>query len=382
VCGVKILWHSNSPNAPSGYGTQTVTNIPRIAALGHEITISAPYSFGGQPLDWSGFLLEGAVRDQAGNDILAARYRYHGADLLLTLCDPFGLIGCARDLATVHTAFWFPVDCDPLGEADVTVLRDSQAIPIAMSRFGERVLRAEGADPLYVPHSIETGRFSPGTSAPYRDTAGIEPDVFVVGINAMNRDKIRKGLTEQMMAFAKFHRNHPGTVLAMNTAAVGQPGLNLAGMGARLGITDALRFPDDYSYAAGLISTDQMIAWYRGLDILSNCSYGEGFGLPVLEAQACGIPVAVTDCSALTELCGAGWLVSGTDFWAPDSGAMWKRPDVDDIASAYEAAYEAWQLGTLPKVQAREFAMQFDADRVATLYWKPALQELEAAIGL
>jgi glycosyltransferase involved in cell wall biosynthesis len=376
------LFHSNSPNAPSGYGTQAAVNVPRIAALGHDLSISAPYSFGGQPLEWNGFLLEGAVRDQCGNDIMLARYQYHNADLLLTLCDPFGLLACARDLAQVNAAFWFPVDCDPAGEADVTVLRDSQAIPVAMSRFGERILRAEGADPLYVPHSIETGRWSPGPAGPYRESAGIGPDVFVIGINAMNRDKIRKGLTEQMMAFARFHATHPGSVLSLNTAPVGKPGLNLAGMAARLGITAAVRFPDDYSYAAGLIGTDQMITWYRGLDILSNCSYGEGFGLPALEAQACGIPVVVTDCSALTELCGAGWLVSGTDFWAPDSGAMWKRPDVDDIVCAYETAYGAWEAGTLPKTQAWEFAAQFDADRVAAVYWKPVLAEIEARIGL
>ena len=38
-----------------------------------------------------------------------------------------------------------------------------------------------------------------------------------------------------------------------------------------------------------------MAGWYRSLDVLSACSYGEGFGLPILEAQACGSPAIVTD---------------------------------------------------------------------------------------
>src|SRR6185312_12871739 len=133
-----VVWHSNSVNAPSGYGVQTVLNVPRLASLGYDISISAPYSFGGMPLTWEGHIVEGAVRDQAGNDILAARYHHHNADLLLTLCDPFGLTPCAADLAQLNVAMWFPVDCEPLGEADVTVLRESGAVPIAMSRFGER----------------------------------------------------------------------------------------------------------------------------------------------------------------------------------------------------------------------------------------------------
>ncbi len=378
---IKICWWSNSFNAPSGYGVQTVLNVPRIAELGHEIIISAPYSFGGMPLTWEGHIVEGAVRDQCGNDILTARYKYHQADLLITLCDPFGLTGCARELASLSAAHWFPVDCDPLGEADVTVLRDGQAIPIAMSRFGQRVLRNEGADPLYVPHCVDAALFRPGDPMAYREGAEISESTFVVGINAMNRDKIRKGLAEQMMAFAAFHARHPDSVLTMHTAAVGQPGLNLAGMAARLGITDAVRFPDDYAYAAGLISREQLATWYQGLDILSNCSYGEGFGLPILEAQACGVPVVVTDCSSMTELCGAGWLVSGTPFWAPDSGAWWTRPDVADIDGAYEEAWQAREDGKLPKAQARAFALQYDADRVLVEWWKPALQEIEARIG-
>ena len=55
----------------------------------------------------------------------------------------------------------------------------------------------------------------------------------------------------------------------------------------------------------------------------------------------------------MTELCGAGWLVSGTPFWAPDHGAMWVRPDVADIDAAYEAAWQAREDGTLPKAQAQ-----------------------------
>ena len=151
---------------------------------------------------------------------------------------------------------------------------------------------------------------------------------------------------------------------------------------ARLGIGAAVTFPDHYMYDMNMITQEQLAAFYRGLDVLSLCSYGEGFGLPLIEAQACGVPVVTTDASAMSELCGAGWLVSGTPFWAPGHGAWWKRPDTDDIEQAYEAAWAAREDGKMPalKESARAFALNYDIDRVFSQYMVPVLKELEERI--
>lgn len=380
---MRILWHSNGPWNRSGYGKETALFVPRIAALGHEVVIASPYTFGGTPLEWEGFTVLPCSRDTAGADVFAANYEYFGADLAITLCDVFGLMKCAPDLAQMNVAHWFPVDTDPLGEGDVTVLREGRGIPVAMSRFGERVLRGEGApDVLYAPHGVDTSVYCPGDPAPYRDTVpGITDETFVIGLCAMNRDPQRKGFHEQMLAFARFRARHPDSFLALHTSPVNNPGINLPGMAARLGISGAIAWPDAYSYDMGIITEEQMAAWYRGLDILSLCSYAEGFGLPLIEAQACGTPVVTTDGSAMSELCGAGWVVSGTPFWANGHGAWWKRPDADDIEQAYEAAWQARQDGVLPKKQARDFAMLFDADRVMAEHWAPVLKGLEERVA-
>jgi glycosyltransferase involved in cell wall biosynthesis len=131
----------------------------------------------------------------------------------------------------------------------------------------------------------------------------------------------------------------------------------------------------------GMITREMMATWYRGLDVLSMCSYAEGFGLPLIEAQACGTPVITTDGSSMSELCGAGWLVSGTPFWTNGHGAWWKRPDADDIEQAYEVAWQAREDGTLPKKPARDFALLYSADRVFEQFWVPVLKELEARFG-
>jgi glycosyltransferase involved in cell wall biosynthesis len=300
--------------------------------------------------------------------------------LMITLCDVFGLLKAAKELRKLNVAHWFPVDTSPLGDGDVTVLREGGGVPIAMSQFGMRALRDEGTDPLYVPHGIDTGIFSPGDGVPYRETVpGIGPDTFVIGICAMNRDPLRKGLPEQLVAFSRFHRRHPDSFLALHTTPVANPGLNLMNLAAKLGISSAVTYPDSYLYDMGMITQEQMAGWYRGLDVLSLCSYGEGFGLPLVEAQACGTPVIATDGSAMSELCGSGWLVSGTSFWSGGHGAWWIRPDIEDIDAAYEEAWKARESGELVLKQkaAREFAMLYDVDLVFSQYWLPVLDELE-----
>lgn len=377
---MKLVWHSNAPWNSSGYGVETALFVPRIASLGHEITIASPYTFSGAPLEWNGFTVLPCARDSAGNDTIVSTHEYFKADWTITLADPFGLLKAAETLSQVNVAHWFPVDCEPLGRGDVTVLREGRGVPVAMSRFGERVLMNEGCEPLYVPHGVDTGVFRPGDPHAYRETVPeISGDTFVIGLCAMNRDVNRKGFQEQLLAFAGFHRRHPDSFLAIHGAPAG--GLSLTAMAARLGITAAVGYPDSYSYDMGMISREQLAAWYNGLDVLSLCSYGEGFGLPLIEAQACGIPVITTDASATAELCGGGWLVSGTPFWTDGHQSWWVRPDASDIGNAYEMAWQAREQGGLPKGPAYDFAQQFDADRVFEDYWKPCLATLEERIS-
>ena len=379
---MRIVWHSNSPTTNSGYGQQTALFIPKIIEYGHEIVaISSPYSFGGSPIEWNGIPILGTARDMAGNDIILRNHEYFKADLTITFADPFGLLRSAKELSQINVASWFPVDCDPLGYGDASFLRESGAVPIAMSQFGKRVLENEGVEALYVPHGVDESVYFPGPRD-YRDTLpGVTDDTFVIGLCAMNRDPNRKGFAEQLLAFARFHARHPDSFLAVHSNATAKPGINLMGLATQLGIVSAVGFPDSYSYDLGLISEQQMASWYNGLDILSLCSYGEGFGLPLIQAQACGVPVVTTNASAMSELCGAGFVISGSPFWTEGHTSWWVRPDASDIEQAYEASYVIWQQGLLPQKPAVDFAQQFTVDKVFGQFWIPALNTLEGMLG-
>jgi glycosyltransferase involved in cell wall biosynthesis len=64
----------------------------------------------------------------------------------------------------------------------------------------------------------------------------------------------------------------------------------------------------------GVVDDERLIAWYQGATVFVFPSLYEGFGLPVLEAMACGCPVISSDVSSLPEVAGeAALLVNPRD---------------------------------------------------------------------
>jgi glycosyltransferase involved in cell wall biosynthesis len=250
-----------------------------------------------------------------------------------------------------------------------------------MSGFGLDNCRGAGFEQaLYAPHGIDTGVFAPPADREeLRASLALPDDRFIIGINAANRDSTRKAFPEQFKAFAVFHDRHPDSLLMVHSVAQGPAGLDLIQLADDLGIAEAVVINEPYAQITGIMDSRVMADWYGCLDVLSNCSYGEGFGIPLIEAQACGTPVIVTACSAMAELSGEGWQVVGQPFWNPTHRAWWTRPDIDKIVRAYERAYAERDS---PKAErrrqrSREFAAAYDIDRVAEEYWEPLLKTLE-----
>jgi len=55
----------------------------------------------------------------------------------------------------------------------------------------------------------------------------------------------------------------------------------------------------------GFVPADELPFWYNSAEVFIYPSVFEGFGLPVLEAMACGTPVIVSDTSSLPEIVGS-----------------------------------------------------------------------------
>jgi glycosyltransferase involved in cell wall biosynthesis len=102
-------------------------------------------------------------------------------------------------------------------------------------------------------------------------------------------------------------------------------------------------------------------------------SYGEGFGVGTIEAQACGVPVIVSDICASTELVGDGWLIDCQPLWDDSQKSWFSVPNVPHIVDALMQAYERGQ-GVSEKALA--FAEDYRAEKVWQEYWIPTLNKL------
>ncbi len=379
---MRILWHSGAPWVPTGYGQQTKTFAPRLRDLGHDVAISSFYGLHGAILDFED--MQVFPSDQKWGNVLLPEYvKRHQADLVIALMDAWVLD--PNRLRDLPMSVWAPVDHSPCPTKVADFFRHSGATPIAMSRFGEEMFRDTGLNPLYVPHGIETDVFRPMNRDALRKASGVE-DNFVVGIVANNSGGMfptnhpsRKAFPQSFAAFSNFYRDHPDAILYLHTELTGRPGLenglDLQRLLERFEIPpEAVKITDQIAMEIGS-PPEAMAGLYNAFDVLLNPSYGEGFGIPIVEAQACGTPVIVTEWTSMTELCGAGWLVGGEPWYNPHQEAFWLAPFVRDIHVALEEAYAARGDQKL-RDKAREFALAYDADRVTQEYWVPALEQL------
>ncbi|MCK4471392.1 MAG: glycosyltransferase family 4 protein [Anaerolineae bacterium] len=124
----------------------------------------------------------------------------------------------------------------------------------------------------------------------FRQRRGL-PERFVLCVGTLEP---RKNQTRLVEAFARIHDGQVKLVL------VGGKGWLYDELFTRveaLGLSKEIIFP-------GYVMNDELPLWYNAATILAYPSLYEGFGMPVLEAQACGTPVLTSNVSSLPEAAG------------------------------------------------------------------------------
>lgn len=381
---MRLNWFSNSPAATTGYGVQTKLFVPRLAKLLDKgISVTAFFGVQSGVLNINGIKVYPSFKHPYGQDVIGAHAEWDRADAVVTLVDAWVI---QNENIGLPWFPWFPIDHEPM-PANVLAKVRQAAKPIVMSKFGKRMAEQVGLDVWYVPHGVDTSIFKPLDREEAREHLKWPQDKFIVGMVAANKDNpSRKAFHEQIAAFAALHAAHPDTVLYLHTddGTHGGSGVDLIKFIRRMGLVigedvlicdqymNSLGFPDSY-----------MVDVYNGLDVLTNVAMGEGFGIPILEAQACGTPVIVGDWTSMSELCFAGWKVDKAeampiyhDFfdafqWQATAGAI-----ADRMEQAY-AAKGDYEL----RNKARRGALPYDADDVTRQYWKPIIKEMEKIIN-
>jgi glycosyltransferase involved in cell wall biosynthesis len=373
---MKILWHSTAPWSPSSYSVLTARAVPNIVKDGHHVAIGTWYGLQGQPLPWS--IHDPKTNEQIGKvDVFPAGDGANfSMDILPQLYDvwPFK----ADITRKINFCPWLPIDHDPTPPPVLEAL-ETAVYPMVYSKWGQSVLAESNVKAAYIPCSAPADAFKPGDKKEAREALGIiDKAKFIVGVVAANKDpQDRKGLSENMQAFAKFAQNHDGAYMYLHTDVNGP--INILGIAQQLGVRNRVIQCDPLGYKLGMLDTAYMVNAYNSCDVLLNLAKSEGFGLPLLEAQLCGVPVVATDFSTTDELMWAGWKVSGQQHWSPGLDSWRMIADIDNAVDGLEQAYRTKGNKTL-KQQRRRGALSLDNDRVFEKYWKPALVEIERII--
>jgi hypothetical protein len=365
----RIFWFSNSPAAPTGYGTQSAQVLRRLKRRGHDVAVHTNY---GQTLGmgkWNGIPLYPAGYDPYSQDSIWGHWRdFTGQSddpaTMVTLCDVWVLKN--PNLSKVDRILsWVPIDHMNVVPEVERWLRRGNVTPVAMSKHGKAACERKDIEAVYIPHALEKHWKPTVTEDPW-------PGRFVVTIPNANKGVFpsRKAWGENLLAFAMFAKKHPEALLYLHTEARPAYGIDLVSLVESAGIdSKQVVFADQYSHRLG-VPDEIMAQIYSRTDVLLSASAGEGFGLPVLEAQACGTPVIVSNFSAQPELVGDGWVVGGQPQWNPTQLGWFFTPFVHDIVEALE---DAFARGGGHSEEAVTFAKAYDADRVFADLWVPLI---------
>jgi glycosyltransferase involved in cell wall biosynthesis len=376
-----FLWWAPPPWAPSGYGVQSKLFVQRLIKMGIPIVYGA-YAGVHETGDWNGIPLISLGGRQYGNGLVQGTVQRTNARAVVLLCDAFCVEPTQfRDLMVIP---WMPIDTNPIGEPDGMWLQAVASMArlqvVAMSEHGKNMLKPfELASVPVIPHAFDPAVYFPdgGEGQRWRREQGVPPDAFLItmcGVNEGYPD--RKGFQATLQAYQEFSSRHKDTVLYLHTDAQSDGGLNLAKVALSLGLKGKMFFADEYTRRVDAYSETYMRGMYNASNLYSQTSLGEGFGVNVIEALACGVPAVITNSSAQQYLINPdiGWRVHWTTkHWVKHHNSWWVLPDIAGIVHAYEEAYA--ERGKAAKMRSRECARhsaRYAVDKVAQ-QWKEVL---------
>lgn len=236
-------------------------------------------------MNYGGIPVLPGSKDAYGNDMLPRHQNFYQLDWWCALMDIWVLqADVLKDTGNVFV--WAPVDHDRFTPGQVVKAQAARGL-IAMSLDGKRKMEAAGFEPYYVPHGVDSKIFQP-TESSFRVTYGIE-DKFVVSMVMANKGSpSRKAFSNQIAAFAEFRTRHTDTVLYLHTDMQGMGGENIHRLLELNDVPhDAVRIVSQYHYLNGMINSKVLAGIYTGSDVVMNATMGEGFGIPIVEAQMC-----------------------------------------------------------------------------------------------
>jgi len=378
---LKILWSSVTPTIESGYGRVTREVVSRLIKRGYDIMCHGYQSSGHSHTVDGIFKMLDAGGAEYGMNVIPTYFEKYNRDVLITLFDIWPFFGKIENIPVPWIAY-IPIDAEPITTPMSGPLQHAYK-RVAYSKFGVEELKKVGLNSELIYHGVDTKVYKPETEEErknIRAKIGLTEDTFLIGTNGANQWD-RKDFPRMMRIFSEFVKknNAKNALLYIHANPEGIQGkaYSLVELARLYGIEDQVRF----STEKNVLWDSGMAKMYNSLDVYLATSRAEGCGMPILEAQACGVPAIVPENSAQPEwVRGHGWVVPCSDHIVVLTTPQHNKWYLIDVDKAVEALTEAYQNKELRKEygkQAREAMLQYDWDKIVDEQWVPFLEGIE-----
>jgi len=321
-----ILFMSDSPLLHTGQAV-----VMREIALGLHKTgkyniVVAGWGFNGYPHNYPFTILPASARDFGKNGHPEAGI--YGLEKIIEMVQPqvlwtvadIWMVNYINDLPNRNKFKWVaytPVDGTPVPKYWFDWLNKVDQV-VCETQYGvDEMLLAEPnhKNPRFIYHGCNIESFKPLTVedkiknrglvnyASVKDMhnlelkKGLPVDDFIVGVVARNQP--RKNFDKIIKGFSIFARGRSDVKLWCHSAPVDQA-YNIPQLADMYGLKNKVLFTPNYNIGNGLSETDLNIVMNL-FDVHLLPTQGEGFGIPILETMAAGVPQIVTDFSSQVE---------------------------------------------------------------------------------
>jgi len=339
-----IVILSDSPTIPTGYRNQSVQLAQHLHKNGWEVHFLANGYMGS---DIEHLILKGGEEfnykiyghgqsDQYFNKTMSRRLKELNADVFLVLLDTFMLYPWFLNVDTspAKTIFYYPSDGGGGLPKGCEAILNKIDQPVSMARFGQKQVKDYyGIDVRHIPHCVDSKSFYPlekEEKEKLKAKYGLSGK-YVVGVVARNQP--RKNLDRTIKAMRLIADQIPNAVLFLHLDPndPAQPMWKISDLVKKYNLENRVIYSGMSAFNG--FPQCEMNGVYNVMDCFLLTTSGEGFGVPIIEAMSCEIPVVATDYTTTPELvienkAGLGIKLTGVeelDLFALDSKDYDKR---------------------------------------------------------
>jgi glycosyltransferase involved in cell wall biosynthesis len=255
----------------------------------------------------------------------------------------------AKKVITIHdiTALRLPPDLVPSGQAAITRRIMATVRPqhwaACISEFTRQDFLAyrkhPAAQSTVIPNGVDETLFHPcedaGRIREVRERLGVPPGKYVLTLSSLAPHKNLKFL---LQAWHAVPNKAPDWHLVVAGGKNTDPALLAQKLGVEPGLLQQVVF-------TGFVPDEDLPALLSGAQAFAFPSLYEGFGLPVLEAMACGCPVIASNTTSIPEVVGsAGTLLDPKDLSLWSTALLSSLEQLHRIASDPRAIKHAKQF--------------------------------------